>query len=65
AAGLAGLEVDHPDHDERARAGLRAIADELGLARTGSSDHHGVGKGPAFHLGANLTDPEQLERLLA
>ena len=63
-AGLAGLEVDHPDHDERARAELRAIADDLGLARTGSSDHHGTGKGPAFHLGANLTDPEQLERLL-
>ncbi|MBA4609518.1 PHP domain-containing protein [Aeromicrobium sp. Marseille-Q0843] len=63
-AGLAGLEVDHPDHDERARAELRAIADDLGLARTGSSDHHGAGKGPAFHLGANLTDPEQLERLL-
>lgn len=64
-AGLAGIEVDHPDHDERDRAELAEIAASLGLARTGSSDYHGTGKGPAFHLGANTTDPEQLERLLA
>ncbi|GAA3544995.1 phosphatase [Aeromicrobium flavum] len=64
-AGLAGLEIDHPDHDARDRAALAAIADDLGLAKTGSSDHHGTGKGPAFHLGANLTDPAELERLLA
>lgn len=63
-AGLAGIEVDHPDHAERDRAELAEIADSLGLARTGSSDYHGTGKGPAFHLGANTTDPEQLERLL-
>ncbi|MTB88973.1 PHP domain-containing protein [Aeromicrobium senzhongii] len=62
--GLAGVEVDHPDHDARARAGLAAIADDLGLAKTGASDYHGTGKGPAFHLGANLTDPAELERLL-
>lgn len=65
AAGLGGIEVDHPDHDARARAELGAIADDLGLARTGSSDHHGTGKGPDFHLGANLTAPGELERLLA
>lgn len=64
AAGLAGLEIDHPDHDEADRAALAAIADELDLAKTGASDYHGTGKGPAFHLGANTTDPAQLERLL-
>lgn len=64
-AGLAGIEVDHPDHDPESRAALAAIADDLDLAKTGSSDYHGTGKGPAFHLGANLTDPAELERLLA
>lgn len=64
AIGLAGIEVDHPDHDEADRAALAAIADDLGVAKTGSSDYHGTGKGPQFHLGANLTDPDQLERLL-
>lgn len=64
SAGLAGIEVDHPDHDEAARIALAAIADDLDLARTGSSDHHGTGKGPRFHLGANTTDPGELERLL-
>jgi len=63
-AGLAGIEVDHPDHDEQDRADLAAIAADLGLARTGSSDYHGTGKGPAFHLGANTTAPDQLELLL-
>lgn len=64
-AGLAGIEVDHPDHDAHDRAALAAIASDLGLVRTGSSDYHGTGKGPEFHLGANTTDPEQLERLLS
>ncbi|MEH3032915.1 MAG: PHP domain-containing protein [Aeromicrobium erythreum] len=62
--GLDGIEVDHVDHDEAARAGLRAIAADLDLVVTGSSDYHGTGKSAAFRLGANLTDPEQLARLL-
>ncbi|MFT4299600.1 MAG: PHP domain-containing protein [Aeromicrobium sp.] len=63
-AGLDGIEVDHNDHDEPARRGLRAIAADLGLVTTGSSDYHGTGKNAAFCLGANLTDPEQFARLL-
>jgi len=64
-AGLAGIEVAHPDHDADDRTALEAIADDLGLVKTGSSDYHGTGKGPQFHLGANTTDPAELERLLA
>lgn len=64
AAGLDGIEADHVDHDERARRGLRDIARGLGLAVTGSSDYHGTGKSSAFHLGANVTDPVEYERLL-
>ena len=53
AAGLAGLEVDHLDHDEDERAALRALAAELDLLTTGSSDFHGEHK--ANRLGACLT----------
>ena len=62
AAGLDGLEVDHPDHDEPTRARLRAIANELGLLVTGSSDYHGSVK--AVQIGANTTDPEVFATLL-
>ncbi|SDC24719.1 PHP domain-containing protein [Nocardioides lianchengensis] len=62
-AGLSGLEVDHQDHDPAARAELRAIADNLGLVVTGSSDHHGAGK-LDHELGVNTTAPEEYARLL-
>jgi len=62
-AGLAGLEVDHPDHDPADRAHLRGLAAELGLFVTGSSDYHGSNK--AVPLGANLTAPAAYEALVA
>src|SRR3954468_19305752 len=62
-AGLLGLEVDHPDHTEEERAHLRALAAELGLIVTGSSDYHGTNK--TTPIGACTTDPEQFEALLA
>ncbi len=62
AAGLAGLEVDHQDHDETDRSRLRDIAAVHDLVITGSSDYHGTGK-TAHDLGSNLTAPDQWERL--
>ncbi len=61
AAGLAGLEVDHRDHNEEERAQLRDLAAALDLLVTGSSDYHGAGK--PNRLGEHLTDPEVLERI--
>jgi predicted metal-dependent phosphoesterase TrpH len=61
--GLAGLEVDHEDHTPEQRHELRALAGELDLVVTGSSDFHGAGK-TGHDLGCNLTDPDELERLL-
>jgi predicted metal-dependent phosphoesterase TrpH len=61
--GLAGVEVDHEDHDPTTRKRLRGLAEELDLVVTGSSDYHGAGK-EDHDLGCNTTDPEQLERLL-
>jgi len=61
--GLVGVEVDHQDHAPAQRAELRAIAAELDLVVTGSSDFHGTGKND-HELGCNTTAPDQLERLL-
>ncbi|QKW34339.1 PHP domain-containing protein [Actinomadura sp. NAK00032] len=63
AAGLAGVETDHPDHGPRDRARLRDLAAALGLAATGSSDDHGALTGD--RLGAETTAPEAFERLAA
>jgi predicted metal-dependent phosphoesterase TrpH len=60
--GLAGIEVDHQDHDPPTRDRLRAIARDLGLVVTGSSDYHGTGK-VGHDLGCNTTAPEELTRI--
>lgn len=62
--GLVGIEVDHNDHSAADRAALAAIATDLSLVTTGSSDYHGTGKDASFHLGCNTTDPIQFARLL-
>ncbi|HET7519090.1 MAG TPA: PHP domain-containing protein [Nocardioidaceae bacterium] len=61
--GLAGIEVDHQDHDPRTRETLRAIARNLGLVATGSSDFHGEGK-VDHELGCNTTHPDAYARLV-
>jgi 3',5'-nucleoside bisphosphate phosphatase len=62
-AGLAGIEVDHEDHDVADREALRQIASTYRLVVTGSSDYHGTGK-VGHALGVNTTDPAEFERLL-
>jgi predicted metal-dependent phosphoesterase TrpH len=62
AAGLAGIEVDHPDHAEPDRVRLRSLARALDLAVTGSSDDHGDRTGN--RLGCESTTEENLQRLL-
>jgi len=62
-SGLTGVEVDHPNHEEATRVELRGLAGELGLLMTGSSDYHGTNK--SIPIGAETTDPEQFEALVA
>ena len=62
-AGMAGLEVDHPDQPPEDRAHWRRLAAELGLEATGSSDCHGALYG--YRMGVCRTPREVLERLLA
>jgi 3',5'-nucleoside bisphosphate phosphatase len=61
AEGLAGVEVDHPDHAAADRVALRELAAELGLLITGSSDYHGTNK--TVSLGQETTQPEMVERI--
>jgi predicted metal-dependent phosphoesterase TrpH len=63
AIGLAGIEVDHQDHDAVTRERLRAIARNLALVATGSSDYHGAGK-TDHELGCNITAPDEYSRLM-
>jgi 3',5'-nucleoside bisphosphate phosphatase len=62
AAGLAGLEVYHPDHDEAVRAQLLALAADLHLVATGGSDDHGDLTG--YQLGRETTSFEAFEQLM-
>jgi predicted metal-dependent phosphoesterase TrpH len=61
AAGLNGIEVDHRDQNPDERAMLRAIAQELDLVVTGSSDYHGTGK--MNLLAENHTSREEWQKL--
>jgi 3',5'-nucleoside bisphosphate phosphatase len=63
AAGLVGIEVDHPDHDGDDRRHAAGLARDLDLIATGSSDYHGTNK--KTPLGACLTAPSAYERLLS
>jgi predicted metal-dependent phosphoesterase TrpH len=63
AAGLAGLEADHLDHEPADRDHLRALAADLGLFVTGSSDYHGTNK--TVRLGGETTAAAQYEQLVA
>lgn len=62
-AGLAGIEVEHPDQPEAARAELRALAAKLGLVATGGSDDHGELTG--YRVGCQATGIEAYQRLVA
>ena len=64
AAGMRGLEVYHPKHNQRAVDHYRQIAEKMGLVATGGSDSHGSKDGGLI-LGSctvPLSVVEELER---
>ncbi|WP_163550273.1 PHP domain-containing protein [Candidatus Frankia nodulisporulans] len=64
AAGLAGLEVDHPSNPRPAREALRRIAAHLDLIVTGGSGSRGQLTSNAIPIGAGTTSRAMYERLL-
>ncbi|MGP3972910.1 PHP domain-containing protein [Streptomyces sp. 8N114] len=62
-AGLDGIEADHADHEPETRKRLHALADDLGLLATGSSDYHGSRKPIA--LGDFTTAPDVYAEIAA
>jgi 3',5'-nucleoside bisphosphate phosphatase len=62
-AGLGGLEVAHPDHDEAERLRLAGLASALGLVASGGSDDHGALTG--HRLGSETIAPAEYERLMS
>jgi hypothetical protein len=68
AGGLAGIEVNHPDHDHAERSRLAALARDLGLLTTGGSDDHGSftpSTGGNGGIGSETTPPEEYEKLIS
>ena len=61
AAGMNGIEVHHRDQNAHEQETLTAIAQELNLVITGSSDYHGTGK--LNGLAENTTNQAQWELL--
>lgn len=63
AAGMAGIEVRHSDHDAETEARYRALAATLGLAVTAGSDFHAENTGRAPKLGVITLSTSELDRL--
>lgn len=63
--GLDGVETRHPGHSADARARISALAESIGLVRTGGSDWHGDAAGDGTHamLGSQEVPAEWLERM--
>jgi predicted metal-dependent phosphoesterase TrpH len=62
AAGLAGLEAHHRDHEPADVERALRLADRHDLVVTGSSDYHGTGK--LNRLGEHTTDPREWSRIV-
>jgi 3',5'-nucleoside bisphosphate phosphatase len=62
AVGLTGIEVNHPQHDERERGRLRDLAGQLGLVVSGGSDDHGALTG--FRIGTEVAADGAYEALI-
>ncbi len=61
-AGLTGIEVNHPQHDEGERARLGELAGALGLIASGGSDDHGALTG--YRLGSERAPEGSYEALI-
>jgi predicted metal-dependent phosphoesterase TrpH len=63
AAGLSGVEIDHPQQDQAERSRLRTLAALLGLVASGGSDDHGALTG--YRIGTEIAPDDAYQRLVA
>jgi predicted metal-dependent phosphoesterase TrpH len=63
AAGLAGVEVFHPDQPDSERASLLALTHDLGLLASGGSDDHGALTG--HRIGSQVAAPDVYQQLIS
>jgi 3',5'-nucleoside bisphosphate phosphatase len=63
ATGLTGIEVNHPQQDDRERGRLTELAARLGLVVSGGSDDHGALTG--FRIGSEVAPEGGYEQLIA
>lgn len=65
AAGLDGIEVNHPDHREEDKKRYQAMVEQYDLIHTAGSDFHGERNGSMYHaqLGTCTVQIEQVETL--
>jgi 3',5'-nucleoside bisphosphate phosphatase len=63
AGGLDAIEVWHSDHSPEQQAYYSALAERLGMAKSGGSDYHGDGLHRACQLGGVLLPPAEFARL--
>ena len=62
AAGLSGIEINHPQQDDEQRARLRTLARRLGLVPSGGSDDHGELTG--FRIGVEQAPEGSYQALI-
>jgi 3',5'-nucleoside bisphosphate phosphatase len=62
AAGLTGIEVNHPQHDDRERGRLTDLSSRLGLVASGGSDDHGTLTG--HRIGSEVAPDGGYEQLV-
>jgi 3',5'-nucleoside bisphosphate phosphatase len=62
AVGLTGIEVNHPQQDERERSRLSELASRLGLVASGGSDDHGSLTG--YRIGSEVAPEGAYEQLV-
>lgn len=61
-AGLTGLEVNHPQHDEEERRHLARLSSDLRVVPTGGSDDHGALTG--HRIGSEVAPDGSYDRLI-
>ena len=60
---LDGVEAYHYTADDEQKKRIPEIAEKYNLIVTGGSDFHGLYNAQATHIGSNVTDKENLDRI--